>query len=130
MAKSPRLTLNPTEAASASVKTNLKVVTVTDELGRKIVVRKLNALNKVDLAEVVGAERCENEAVIGPCAVAYSVSEIDGEQVFPPNSWSEMRVLLGRLDDEGIAAATMAHIDHFGVVPESMDEASDALKNS
>lgn len=112
-----------------------RVVEVTDALGRTLKVRKLNALNKVDLAALVGADGCQNEAVIGPCAIAFSVTEIDGEAILPPHSYMELRALIGRLDDEGLEAATQAHVDHFGILPESTDPASlarigDDLKNS
>jgi hypothetical protein len=92
-----------------------KTVEVTDALGRVLKVRKLNALNKVDLAQVVGAENCRNEAVMGPSAIAFSVAEINGEAVFQPATWAEMRSLIGRLDDEGLEAVTMAYIEHFGL---------------
>jgi hypothetical protein len=92
-----------------------KVVEVTDALGRTLKVRKLNALNKVDLAKMVGADGSVNEAVIGPCAVAFSVCEIDGEAILPPANYNELRLLVLRLDDEGLEAASQAHVDHFGI---------------
>jgi hypothetical protein len=116
-----KLTIKPegeATAAPAAARSALKVVEVTDSLGRRLKVRKLNALNKVDLAQVVGPDGCKNEAIIGPCAIAFSVSEIDGEPVYQPANYAEMRVLIGRLDDEGIQAATLAHIEHFGVTGE------------
>jgi hypothetical protein len=110
-----KLTMNGDGDGPSAPAGRLKVVEVTDSLGRTLKVRKLSALNKVDLAQVVGSEGCKNEAVIGPCAIAFSVCEVDGEAIYQPTTYSEMRALIGRLEDEGIEAATMAHIEHFGV---------------
>lgn len=116
-------------AAPSSIK---KAAEVTDRLGRKIGIRKLNALDKVDLAMLVGPEGSQNEAVIGPCALAFSVTAIDGEVIYPAAKFSELRVTLKRLDDEGIEAVALGHQEHFGIGAEesSVDEQRDRLKNS
>lgn len=116
----------PTEVI---VKAAKKVAEVTDSRGRTLKVRKLSALNKVDLSAVVGAENARNEGVIGPCAIAFSVTEIDGEPVMQPNSYAELRALIGRLDDEGLEAAGQAHVDHFGIAPDA-EELKAGVKNS
>lgn len=123
-----KLTITEGAASTAPQAGGKKSVEVTDSLGRTIKVRKLNALNRVDLAQVVGPEGCKNEAVIGPAAIAFSVTEIDGEPVFQPATWSEMRALIGRLDDEGLEAVTQAYIDHFGLDAAALT--GDDLKNS
>ena len=122
-----KVTIDPSDTPSeAIIKAAKKVVTVTDSLGRELKVKKLGAMAKLDLARIVGAEGAKNEHVMGPCALAFSVTEIDGDPVLPPASYNELRVLVGRLDDEGLDAVGQAHVDHFGIVV--TDEVDD-LKN-
>ncbi len=115
--------------SEAIVKAASKMVETTDALGRKLKVRKLNAMMRLDLARIVGAEGVNNPAVMAPCSCAFAVSEIDGEGVYPPNTYNELRALVGRLDDEGIAAVEIAYI-RAGWVDAGEGLKVDDVKNS
>lgn len=121
----PATAPTPTEAVVAAAK---KFVTVTDSLGRSLKVKRLSGLDKLDLAKIVGPEGCANPAVMGPSVMAFSVKELDGEAILPPNSWAELRLLVGRLDDEGLQAVEDAYIANWGTV-ETPAQAEEALKN-
>ena len=124
-----KITVDPTDGGDDEPPkpSTKKLVEVEDTLGRKLKIRKLNALMKADLAMMLGPEGTRNEEVRASYLMAFTVTEIDGEQVLTPNSYAELRQLLGRLDDEGIIAAGQAQIDHFGatIAPEAS-----AVKNS
>ncbi len=120
---------DPDTPSEAIIKAAKKVAEVTDAQGRLLRVRKLNALNRQDLAMVLGKEGCENPIVFNQSALAFSVVAIDGEPVMPPNTYAEMRALVGRLDDDGLIAAGQAAVDHFGAAADDPALASAALKN-
>lgn len=129
----PRVEIEEGESPTDQVvKPALRVTETKDALGRVLKVRRLNALNKVDWAEILGAERVSNDFVATNALFAYSVTEIDGDKVMPPQSWAEVRLLIQRLDDEGIAAAGTAYVEAFGAPGQAVDTAKEAadLKNS
>lgn len=116
--RSPRVTVGADAGDTPSraiIQGANKIAEVEDALGRKLKVKKLTALAKYDLSKLVGADSAANPNVMGPAAIAYSVVEIDGDQVMTPVSEAEIRALIGRLDDEGLEAAGQAHIDQFGM---------------
>jgi hypothetical protein len=80
-----------------------KACETTDDLGRKLSLRKLGSLQRLDLGAVLGVHS-QNPAVAGPSALAFMVTHIDGDPVFPPNTYNELRALVGRLEDEGLTA--------------------------
>lgn len=126
--------IEPADAASAAKPVPLKVDEVVDQLGRTLRVRKLNALGKVDLADLVGASRGQNEGVMAPALIAFSVCAIDGKPVLPPSNYKELRALIGQLDDEGLEAAAGVMIKNGWVAvqpetPEDIEAAGDGLKN-
>lgn len=106
-----------------------KTATFTDRRGRRIVIRKLNALHKVDMARLVGSEGMQNPYVSGPCALAFSVTEIDGEPIMPPATYDELRFLIQRLDDDGLEDVADAAVANFDI-PMDTATTGDALKNS
>lgn len=77
---------------------------VTDAKGRFFEVRKLTAMDRLDLAVILGPENSKNQMVQGYCALAFSVAKIDGEAIFPAASYNELRALVGRLGDDGLNA--------------------------
>jgi len=126
----PKLTVHEGETPSETVvNAARKVVEITDSLGRALKVRKLNAMMRLDLARLVGTEASQNPAVMAPCSCAMAVSEIDGETVFPPNTYNELRALVGKLDDEGIAAVEQAYIK-AGWIEAADGLTKDDVKNS
>lgn len=128
-ATAPTLQVHDDAPSAAIIKAAKKTAVVTDSDGRKITIRRLNALAKLDLSAIVGAERSQNEGVIGPCALAFSVTELDGEVIQTPNSYAELRYLIGKLDDQGLDAVGLGHMVEFGVTaaPEPGSPAAAAL---
>lgn len=130
-ASAPKLTINPTAEtpSEAVVKAASRFTTITDDLGRALKVRKLGSMQRLDLAQLVGAEGSANPGVMAPCSCAFAVVEIDGEPILPPNSYNELRALVGRLEDEGIQAVEDAYIAAGWVTSGTVDEKA-AIKNS
>lgn len=96
-----------------------KQIDTRDSLGRTIRLRKLNALDKVDLCAILGAERSMNPAVAGPCSMAFSVVSIDGDPLYPATTYEELRAAILRLDDEGLEAIGDATVKTW--MPEALD---------
>lgn len=125
-----RVVADEPETASAQImRSAKKTASVTDPLGRLIAIRKLSALNKMDLLALVGAENSKNEQFMNYAAFAYMVTAIDGEAVLPPNSMAELRALVSKLDDDGIEAIGLTAVKEFEIKLETIDEKRDQLKN-
>lgn len=88
---------------------------VKDERGRLITVKKLSSLKKLKLQELVGANAASIPSYIGTATAAVSVVKIDNEDVPWPTTKLQFEALVDRLDEEGIAAATVALADLMGV---------------
>ena len=101
--------------------------TITDPVGRALAVRRLNALDKLRMLEVVGPENSRNEAFLGIATVACHVTAIDGDPVAFPRTRGQLDALVQRLDDHGIAAVASALAERFGIT-ESQD-GTQAAKN-
>jgi hypothetical protein len=99
---------------------------VTDELGRVLKVRKINAVDRYDLAKLIGGANVSNLGMMAPAAMAFSVTAIDGDPVFRPAKESELRMIIQRLDQEGLDAVAKAYVDN-GWVPAEVDK--EALGN-
>ena len=80
----------------------------TDPRGRKIALRKINALDRLRLFELVGAENSRNEPYLGYASLAYHVASIDGDAVAKPASKAQLEALIQRLDDDGLNAVAAA----------------------
>jgi hypothetical protein len=86
-----------------------KTAVVVDAKGRTIAVKKLSALDRVRMLSMAGGERSVNDQLMLMVMLAFAVTALDGEPVSRPNTWRELEVNLGLLDDEGIAAAAEAY---------------------
>ncbi|WP_435018494.1 hypothetical protein TA3x_000468 [Tundrisphaera sp. TA3] len=104
----PKVTFQPhpeAETPSQSiVKAANQVLTVTDALGREIGIRKLNALDRIKMFEVVGSENSSNQAYMIYASAACHAASIDGEAVSRPATRLQLEALVKRLDEEGIEA--------------------------
>lgn len=114
------------------VRAALKQEEITDERGRKIVMRKPGVLAQFRLIQAVGPETAANDTYMRMINPLLYVGSIDGEEVFPPASLREVELLIQRLDDEGLGAAMawyMANV--IGPTMEAMAAAEKAaqLKN-
>lgn len=105
-----------------------KVGEVDDALGRKLKFRKLGALQKYDLAKLVG-DKSSVPAVMGPAAIAYAVVAIDGVPLGIPQTEIALRARIGELDDEGLDAVADAMVER-GWFKREETISGDDLKNS
>ncbi len=82
--------------------------TVTDGQGRRITLRRLNALDKLRLFKAAGPMLAQNQAWLGMAVLAWSVAAIDDVPVPAPSSEAQIEAIIARLGDAGIEAIAAA----------------------
>lgn len=98
---------------------------VTDSLGRVIVLKKPGVLAQFDLIEALG-DLAKNDVYRVMCIPAIYVISIDGAFAPPPSNKTQMRALISRLGEEGFAAIQRGIKERF---PQSDDgEEDEAVK--
>lgn len=80
----------------------------TDSLGRKIMYRRLGALDKARLFKAVGPAQSQNGPYVGMAMLAASVTYVDGVPMPFPSTDSVIEAAISRLGDEGIEAVATA----------------------
>ncbi len=103
-------TETPTESI---VKSAQQPTTKTDSTGRAIGIKKMRALDRLKMFEVIGAENAKNEPYLGYAALAFHVSSIDGDPVSRPANKIQLEALIQRLGDEGMEAVGEALQEMF-----------------
>jgi hypothetical protein len=93
--------MTPTQAI---VREAVKTFTATDGKGRRLVLRRLTALDTLRLFKAAGPVLAQNEPWLSMAGLAFSVLEIDGVPVPPPATEPQIESLINRLGDEGLAA--------------------------
>lgn len=116
------VTLSPSDKI---IQAGNKTATVTDELGRVIVLKKPDPLSNLDFAKAAGSDRL-NVLYLAEVAHLKYVASLDGAPVPTPGSEGELRALYLRLGDEGNAAAQKGVSE---MLSEQQSEEGD-LKNS
>lgn len=114
------------------VKSALQEETVTDEKGRKILLRKPGPLAQYRLVLAVGAEAAANQTYMQMINPLIYVASIDGDPVHPPATLREVEALIQRLDDDGLGAVMgwyMANVLAPTMEAVSAAEKAAALKN-
>lgn len=102
---------------------------VTDPVtGIKITIRKPSVLAQYDLIETLGGERSANATYVQMALPIIYVVAINGEPVVQPRKFAEVRALLQRLGDEGIAAVAGGIALHFGAQISSEEAAATVKK--
>ena len=86
---------------------------VEDANGRKIGIRKMGALDRLKMFEVIGPENSKNEPYLGYAALAFHVGSIDGDPVSRPATKLQLEGLIQRLGDEGMEAVGEAVQEMF-----------------
>ena len=114
------------EAAPSQSVAKPKIGKTTDSLGRNLTVKRLSAIDRLNLFQAAGA-LAANERWMGLAAIAASVIEIDGDPVPKPVNVGEMKALVGRLDDEGLEAVGKVYEEVFGV--RTAEEIAEQAKN-
>lgn len=85
-----------------------ETLSVVDELGRRLTLRNLTALDKLRIFKAAGAELSTNQLWLAMAILACSVTAIDDIPVPLPGSEAQIEALVGRLGDAGIEAAAQA----------------------
>lgn len=86
-------------------------VTITDDLGRTLKIRKLGIADQMRIRRVLGADLSRNEQYITLATLAFCVAEMDGETVIPPSGVREVEHFVDRLGEEGARAIGQAYAD-------------------
>jgi hypothetical protein len=94
------------------------VVTAAD--GRRLTLRRMNALDKLRLFKAAGPMLSQNEPWLGMALLACSVLAIDDVPVPAPANEQQIEALVARLGDTGIAAAASALTGHEMADPQAM----------
>ena len=86
-----------------------RTATIVDGLGRRLMVRRLGALDTLRLFKAAGPVLAQNEAWLAMASLAIAVTEIDGVPVPAPGTEAQIESLVDRLGDAGLSAvaATM-----------------------
>ncbi|MFL9904216.1 hypothetical protein PQR71_39865 [Paraburkholderia fungorum] len=96
------------EMPAQTVRVAANQVEVTDKNGRRIVVRRLNALEKMRLSKIAGADGAGNPTYFGYVILAASVVSINGEPEEFPMTARAVEALISQLDDDGLAVVSNA----------------------
>jgi hypothetical protein len=99
-----KLTVHADTPSETIVKAANRPATRTDATGRAIGIKKMQALDRLKMFEVVGADNARNEPYLGYAALAFHVSSIDGEPVSRPTNKIQLEALIQRLGDDGMNA--------------------------
>lgn len=81
---------------------------VTDAYGRRLVLRRLDALGKLRLFKALGPTLAQNEPYLGMALLAASVTAIDEVPTPFPGSEAVIENVVQRLGDVGVAAVAQA----------------------
>jgi hypothetical protein len=112
-AKKPTLKVNdtPSEQVVAQAKAE---VTITDEQGRSIVLRKPPILAEYRIVEAMG-DSAMNAVYHAMVAPLIFVSSINGDEVELPTTKRQIEALIQRLDHDGIKAVNKSVQENWGV---------------
>jgi len=81
---------------------------VVDAEGRRLSIRRLNALDRLRLFKAAGPVLAQNQPWLGMALIASSVTSINDIPTPPPVTEAQVEVMIGRLGDAGIAAIAAA----------------------
>ena len=98
---------------------------ITDALGRKITLRKLNVLDQVKLLRAVGPDQARNQPYVEIVTMAASVSDIDGVPLVIPTNERQIDAAIGRIKDEGFAALMVYMRREIKAVEDAAEAAAD-----
>ena len=105
--------LNPETPSQAIVKAGNTEVTFADAQGRQITIKRMNALDRMRLFEVVGADNIGNQAYFGYASLACHVTKIGEYPVIRPATKAQLEALVQQLDDDGLNAVAKAVAENF-----------------
>jgi hypothetical protein len=93
--------ITPTALILANANKTLEVI---DELGRRLKVRRINALDRLRLLKAAGPVLSQNDAWLNMAALAVSIVEIDGIPRPTPVNERQVEAAVSELGDGGLHA--------------------------
>jgi hypothetical protein len=90
--------------SQAIVRAATRAFIVIDTRGRKLLLRRLTALDTLRLFKAAGPVLAQNEPWLSMAGLAFSVQEIDGIPIPVPVTEPQIEGLIDKLGDEGLAA--------------------------
>jgi hypothetical protein len=81
-----------------------KAFATTDKRGRKLLLRRLTALDTLRLFKAAGPDLSQNTSWLSMAGLAFAVLEIDGVPIPPPATETQIENVVDLLGDEGLAA--------------------------
>ncbi|MCK4121404.1 hypothetical protein HFK83_03340 [Ralstonia pseudosolanacearum] len=121
------VTINPSPSEQL-IKAAAAEVTVQDDKGRTLSLRKPGVLAQYRLVEAVGPEAAKNEVYMAMIMPLIYVASVDGNPVIMPTNKRQVDALIQMLDEEGVAAAMAGVQANFGAPNPEAD--AEALKKS
>lgn len=119
--KQPNLSVNDTPSAQVVAQARAEV-SVKDDRGREIVLRKPGVLAQYRLIEAIG-ESASNRVYLAMVMPLNYVASIDGDSVDILTTKRQIEALIQRLGDEGVDAVIAGVNANFGIVdPEAEQE--------
>jgi hypothetical protein len=88
-------------------------LTAVDTNGRRLIFRRLTALDTLRLFNAAGPVLAQNEPWLSMAGMAFSVLEIDGIPVPSPMTEAQIEGLIDRLGDAGLAAIANIMNDEY-----------------
>ena len=122
-----KVIIEKAETPSESIKASTVEDTVTDAKGRKIGVRKLKVLERINMLKLIGSGNSDNLLYVSSVTPAFLVTSIDGDPVQKPSNELQLNALLQRLDDDGLEAVTGWMAENYKEL--SAEEQKAELKN-
>ena len=117
----------PSEQITSTVRAE---ISVTDETGRVIVIRRPSLLSEFDLYKALG-DAASNTAYMSMAVPLLHVKSIDGVIINPPKSSLQVDSLITKLDRAGWSALFegMKELHADASAPQSVEAAPEELKN-
>jgi hypothetical protein len=94
--------------STSIIAAGLVTQTITDDGGRRLMIRRLNALDRLRLFKAAGPLLSQNQPWLGMALIACSVTAIDDVPIPPPVNESQIEAMIGRLGDAGVAVIARA----------------------
>jgi hypothetical protein len=90
--------------SQAIVRESARTFLATDANERRLLLRRLTALDTLRLFKAAGPVLAENQPWLSMAGLAFSVLELDGVPVPAPTTEAQIEGLIERLGDDGLAA--------------------------
>jgi hypothetical protein len=97
-----------TTPSSTIIANSQRTFEILDDLGRKLIVRHINALDRLRLLKAAGPELSDNDAWLNMAALALSVVEMNGIPCPMPTNERQIEAAVSTLGDPGLQAVADA----------------------